>query len=511
MKIKELCRVHKKKIVITAVALVTVLLIAGMAIFFLLRRGAGEGLPFGQNGFGISGMTMGEGMVAASGLTSVGITQENFEVENLTEGLLVEEIYVSSDAELTAGDKILKLSEESVTAAREELNKALREAELAYRAGAIEYEQNKITIQYEKDMAVLKGEQAQAVYEDTISSLSNSVERAQEELDDTNEQIAEYKEIVNGGDYYETFRVGEYKTLYDENLELLKSRMEEWGASWEQVTSGGGQMGNFQARTVSVSGSDAGQQPSGAVSAGPAADELYVLQSLYSVLEQNLADYEQAQADYEDAVANAQLNLQTLELSLSTLEGNVSDAKANYETQLLQATLTLEQTLAAAERAESDYETSLEKAESDYEALKDAKEDAEENLQLFEDSVGDGYYYALQNGTVLRMMVRAEQYLAGGSTIFMYTNPDEMTVTVSVGQTDIAKIQVGDDTYVESEVYGSFRGEVTQINPISQSESRANVTYNVTVKLTGKSGILPANETVTVMFGIGGTDNEKED
>lgn len=519
MKIQDVCRAHKK-IVIIAVSFVTVLVIAGVTVFFFLRKNGGNQSPFGKGDFTMGGAAVGENMVSASGITSVGVTQESFDVEGLTEGLLIEEVYVSSGDELGEGDKILKLSEESVAQAREELEETLRDAELAYRAGVIEYEQNKITIAYERDMAVLAGQQAQEVYDETIESLDSSVERAQEELDETNEQIAEYQEIVGSDDYDTVFKVGEYKDLYDENLELLTTRMEEWGVSWSQVVSGAGQtgssgnsgnggmleMGNVKSTEGSVSGSDAAVQGTADVYS----QYVSVLQSLYRVLEQNLADYEQAQEDYEDAVANAQLNLQTLELSVSSLEEALKQAKSDYETQVLQAKLTLEQTLAAAERAESDYETALEKAESDYETLKDAKEDAEENLALFESSVGDGYYYAAQSGSILRVMAQKNRYLTSDGTIFMYTDPETMTVTVSVDQSDIARIEVGDEAYIEASEYGSFQGSVTEINPVSQSDSRTNVTYNVTVVLTGDIGNLATNETVTVIFGIGGAANEEE-
>lgn len=519
MKMRDFCRTHKKKIVIIAISFVTVLAIAGGAIFFFWRKSGGNNALSEHGDFMPGSGLAGENMVSASGITSVGITEESFEVEGLTEGLLIEEVYVSSGEELQEGDKILKFTEESVAQAREELEETLRDASLAYRAGVIAYEQNKITIAYERDMAVLAGQQAQEVYDETIKALDSSVKRAQEELEETNEQIAGYQELVKGDDYYTTFKVGEYKDLYDENLKLLTTRMEEWGVSWSQVVSGAGQtgsfgssgnggmveMGNVKSAEGSVSGSDAAAQGTADVYS----QYVSVLQSLYRVLEQNLADYEQAQEDYEDAVANAQLNLQTLELSVSSLEEAFQQAQSNYEAQVLQAKLTLEQTLAAAERAEGDYETALQKAESDYETLKDAKEDAEANLALFESSVGDGYYYAAQSGSILRVMAQKDRYLTSDGTIFTYTDPETMTVTVSVSQSDIALIEVGDEAYIEASGYGSFRGSVTQINPVSQSDSRTNVTYNVTVALTGDIGNLGTNETVTVIFGIGGA-NEKE-
>lgn len=511
MKIKEYLKIHRKKAAITIASLVIMLVAAGGAAFFFWWKNQGKN-PFSQGNFMPEDITFGGDMVSASGITSVGVTQENFEVEGLEEGLVVEEVYASSGDELIKGDKILKLSEESVQNAREELEKALREAQLAYRTGAIEYEQNKITAGYERDMAVLKGRQAKEVYSETVESLKEGVERAQKQLDETQEKISEYEEILDGNDSYETYKVGEYQALYDDNLKLLTTRMEEWGASWNQVTSGAGPSSaggttvgkdglDNNSRTLTNENAVSVSSVSGSDAVTATSDQLSVLQSLYRVLEQNLKDYEQAKEDYEDAAVNAELELQTLQLSLSSLQEALSQAEADYDTQVLQAKLTMEKALTAAERADSDYETAMEKAESDYESLKEAAEEAEENLALFEECVGDGYYHAADSGTVLRVMIGEEQNLKSNEAIFLYSNPGKMTVVVSVDQGDISSIEVGEGAYVISAEYGRFQGTVTRIDPVSQSEGRTNVTYNVIVTLTKDAGKLQTNETVTVIFG----------
>lgn len=73
---------------------------------------------------------------------------------------------------MEAGDPVLKLSEESVEAARTELEEALSDADLKYRAGLIEYEQSRITAKYTYDAAVLSGSQAKEEYEEALANLS---------------------------------------------------------------------------------------------------------------------------------------------------------------------------------------------------------------------------------------------------------------------------------------------------------------------------------------------------
>ena len=494
--IKQIIFSQKKNKKGIIVALVLVLTLGGgslAAVVVLHRNGNRSELSMPGN---MAGLSFTEDMTATSGVTNVGITEETFDVENLTTELKIEEVYVASGEEITAGDKILKLTEDSVEEARKELERALEDAELAYRTGAIEYEQNLITAEYTRDSAILTGQQAKEVYDETVASLQSAVTRAEEELQDAEDDIAEYESYVNDGSYKSYFKVDEYQAIYDENLKALTDKMDEWGISWSQVTGGGG--------SVQIGGGAGANMQSGGTS------NANILASLYSILEQNLKDLEEAEDKYEDALTNAAFELQTLQLKLSSLQQAVTEAKEDYEIQLAQAKLTYETSLSGAERAESDYNTTVEKAKSDLAALKSTYEDAKENLELFESSVGDGYFYASEDGTILRTMVRAEQALTSDAVVFVYSNPKELTVTVSVDQSDITKLTVGDSAYVQSSAGSGYTGVITAIDPVSSSSSRTSVTYSVTVQINveDEEDSLSANESVTVVFGM--TEEEIE-
>ncbi|HBN25049.1 MAG TPA: hypothetical protein DHW13_05935 [Lachnospiraceae bacterium] len=492
-------RKKNKKWIIIALVLVLTLSGGSVATVMILHKNSSRSeftLP--DN---LAGLNFTEDMIAASGVTNVGITEETFDVENLTTVLEIEEVYAASGEEVTVGDKILKLTEDSVEEARKELERALEDAELAYRTGAIEYEQDLITAEYTRNSAILTGQQAKEVYDETVASLQSAVTRAEEELQDAEDDIAEYESYVNDGSYKSYFKVDEYQAIYDENLKALTDKMDEWGISWSQVT--GGSAGSVQAggtagNVLGSSGQDSNSS------------NVKTLASLYSILEQNLKDLEEAQEKYEDAVTNASFNLQTLQLKLPSLQQAVTEAKENYEIQLAQAKLTYETSQSGAERAESDYNTTVEKAKSDLAALKSTYEDAKENLELFESSVGDGYFYASEDGTILRTMVRAEQALTSDAVVFVYSNPKELTVTVSVDQSDITKLTVGDSAYVQSSAGSGYTGVITAIDPVSSSDSRTSVIYSVTVQINveDEEDSLSANESVTVVFGM--TEEEIE-
>ena len=73
-------------------------------------------------------------------------------------------------------------------------------------------------------------------------------------------------------------------------------------------------------------------------------------------------------------------------------------------------------------------------------------------------------------------------------------------MTVSVDQSDIASLSVGDSAVVVSGTK-TYEGSITQINPVTASESRTSVTYHVTVTLAGDTQGLETNQSVTVIFG----------
>ena len=177
---------------------------------------------------------------AVSGVTSVGIREEIFGVENLVTELEIEEVYLRSEETVTEGTRVLKLSETSVAQARDELEQVLKEADLAYRSELIEYEQSKINARYELDSKLLNGEQAKEIYEESLTGLQDSVDTAKERLLEAQEEIAEYQSYVNEDSYRSYFRLDEYQAIYDETLEALKEKMNEWGVSWSQVTGQGG-------------------------------------------------------------------------------------------------------------------------------------------------------------------------------------------------------------------------------------------------------------------------------
>lgn len=423
--------------------------------------------------------------VTATGVTSIGMISEAFPVEGLTDGLEIEEVLIEAGDMVGNDTSVIKFTEDSVKAAREELEAVLREADLAYRSGKIEYEQSVISAEYSYQNTLLNGKYAEEVYAENIANLEENVEKAKDAYEEVQAEIAAYQADLAAGTY--AANVEKWQTAFDANYKLLEDTMNTWGFTWPEVTGGG--------RGQGWGATERDQY-------------LKAAQNMYSALEINEKYLLEAEEEYEEKVTNGSFYLQTLQLSLPELDEAYAAAQANYETSLVQAKLTRETSLTEAELAKKNYETSLEKAETELETLKEAYEDAEENLQIFEKQAGTGYYYPTESGTVMRVSARAGRTLTSGSTVFTIRDTEEMTVTVYVDQADIAEIGVGDSAIVYSEDSGMAQGVVKSINPVSGSSARNSVTYSVIVEITDGMSAFDSNESVYVYFMTGGS-NEK--
>lgn len=234
------------------------------------------------------------------------------------------------------------------------------------------------------------------------------------------------------------------------------------------------------------------------------ADRKWILKAvtlLEEEYEEAKAEYEQAQEDYQTEINGAALKLELLANALETAREDYTDTSLKHQKESLSAKTTYETAVAKGQTAGNDYDTQLTSLADSLERLKDEKEDADENLALFEELVGDGYLYTENAGTVL--MIRAEegQALTGGDIILAYSNADELSVSVSVSQDDIAKLTVGEAAQIIFEEQGTYEGVIETINPVSSSDSRTSVTYTVTVAIDGDVSALSSNLTATVIFG----------
>lgn len=487
--------------------------------------------------------------VIASGTTAVGVDAVTFEIDFLEDtSLYVEEVYLSNGDTVAAGDKYVKFTEESIKEARQELQRTALSADLAYRSSVLSSEESKIQAKYEYDVSKLESDYAQQVYDDTIAALDAELAEAGKVYETAQEEYNEYYDAVTNDTFYEDYEVEKLKKAYEDAYDLYQNRLEYWDVDEEELESSAQDARTPTAMQTATSAMLSGSLKTAVVAADGGADDtetsgeevsdeassdetskpshnnpkefkspsmdmetpaalndrrwiLKTITLLEEECEEAKAEYEQAQEDYQAEIDKAALKLKKLANQLETAREDYTDMALKYQKESLSAKTTYETAVAKGQTAEDEYNTQLTSLADSLERLKDEKKEADENLALFEELVGDGYLYTENAGTVL--MIRAEegQVLTGGDIIFAYSNDDELSVSVSVSQEDIAKLTVGEAAQIMFEEQGNYEGVVETINPVSSSDSRTSVTYTVTVAIDGDVSALSSNLTATVIFG----------
>ena len=113
-----------------------------------------------------------EGVVTASGTTSIGMDEITFDIDFLEDtNLYVEEVYLSNGDEVDAGEKYIKFTDDSIESARKELESKALSASLSYRNGVISDQESRIGAKYTYDTAMLEAQYARQVYDDTLEQL----------------------------------------------------------------------------------------------------------------------------------------------------------------------------------------------------------------------------------------------------------------------------------------------------------------------------------------------------
>ena len=547
---------RKKLLILLAAALV--IGGTGGSLFFLQRKDNDTS----QQGRQMLGNR--EGMVTATGTTYTGMVTEEYELTGLENQLYIEEVYLHQGDEVEEGTAILRFSEESLEAVKKELEQEAQAADYSYLLKEIEARQELIDARAQLDKAEAEKTYAQIHYETTLVTLGQETASLEKQISETQEEIDELTYAIETG-YQEAYdKMMESWNVYSENFTLLMKLYEEWhindislsstsGASGGQsissgqsvsianqqsttgiqntATGGQGEASQLQNGTAgaqegtsqsqnetagtqggtsqSQSGSTGGQSSTaGGTRSGSQSstyDEASSKKEVYDELDEEVqemaAEYKQAKADYEELTTLSSANLARASSELADLQLQLEKAKIQKESQEITAKLEYDQAMAEYEKAQEVYETEVDWIEEELQSSEDARDEAEENLSYFNTYLAKGYFYTSKAGSVMMVMAREGEYLTEGSFIMAYTDAQSLTVSVSVDETDIAKLSVGEEATVMMEDGGSYQGQVISINPISQSTSRSSVYYSVTVSLQGDISGLKENMTATVIFG----------
>ncbi len=440
----------------------------------------------------------GTDLVTATGTTSAGLIEKTLDLDFLDTDLIVDEVYVSSADEVEAGAKVLKITDNSLLEAKRELERAKMDASLAYRQGLIDYENDKLDAENTYQKSRIESDFAQIVYDNTIAKAQADVQKAEKELSDAQELVEEYTAAIEDDYYYKDHQVEEKKAAYEKNVALFFEKLDDYG--YELDDDDDDDPNTFNIVKSQEKGGGGGQDTDG---------ESTVLQLLKSEYQENKEEYDQAVKDYEADTEKARAGIAEAADDLQLKQLKLQEAQIALEKAKVSAQAEYDASVIKGEKAKSAYQTELKSLEETLETLADEEEEAAENYDLFMETIGDGYIYTESTGMILMMRASENTALSKDGVLMAYSDMDTMQVAAAVDQSDISRIEIGETAAVVMEGYDTYTGVVTQINPVSESTSRASVSYHVTLELQGDTDGLPANVTANVYFGITAEDYDK--
>lgn len=242
---------------------------------------------------------------------------------------------------------------------------------------------------------------------------------------------------------------------------------------------------------------------------GKTAEETYnatitSLENAITDLEEDLEESAELIAEYEEDLANGEdveEDLEAEQLNYETIEANIQIAKNNLTTQSIEAKQVYENAMTNYQYADQLYEIDTNGLEDDLDEAKEALQEAEDTLEEFEAEIGDGTIYAEYSGTVMSVEYAEGDALVNDSAVVTFSDAENVTITVSVSQEDIASISVGNGASIALTAYDgeSFSGEVTGIET-SSSIGSSTVNYDVEVRFTGDTEKVYSGMTGEVTF-----------
>ena len=110
---------------------------------------------------------------------------------------------------------------------------------------------------------------------------------------------------------------------------------------------------------------------------------------------------------------------------------------------------------------------------------------------------------ASMSGTLSEISYESGDILNSMTAIAGYSNENTLSIDVTVDQTDIGNISVGDEVSVNIQnMPQTVTGKVAAIETASSSESVSKVTYTVTVSVDNTQGMMSSGSTAQVNFTV---------
>ena len=363
----------------------------------------------------------------------------------------MEEILVTEGQEVSEGDPLYRLAQDSIEEIREELAADVADAQVTLEQTQTQLAMTRLDAQQEYDTDTAYAETlAQAEYDTSLSQLQEAVTEIEEQITEANEELLELNE-----------QLAEYQADLETEKKILENA-EYVLETTDMITDAYGWITAENAREDAEAVTETLEEEieTAQDSITETTEEIAELTDSLTGAKQSL---EQGQID-----AQAQLSLRTLSYANASERYAVSVGMGEFE----------------AQTAQEDYD------------------DAVEKLNEFDAVLGEQTVNSEYNGVVTEISLAEGDSVDTGSTLIVLSDYDEVTVTVSLEEADLENIRENDTVNVSIDAWPDedFSGTVEEIGD-AQYDSSTGTTYSdVTVKLSGDTAKLYDGMTAELTF-----------
>ncbi|WP_455616215.1 efflux RND transporter periplasmic adaptor subunit [Eisenbergiella sp.] len=474
--------IKEKKVPLLVVFALCLVLAAGLSIGLWLSSEKGEEVSYREVQAEYGELTVG---LEESGSVTVGTTEQTFDLDlsaytesnsdgfswgqggsifqgmggqsgsgssgsSGTRKLIIEEVLITEGQEIAQGDALYRITEESMDSIREELSSDVSDAEVTLAKTQTQKQLTELEAKQAYETNVAYGALADAEYQNSVQDLQDAAAEMEEQITQLQEELAELNT-----------QLAEYQA----DLEMEKKVLE----NGEYV----------------VSTTDMVSDAYGWITAENAREEAaQVVESL-----------EESMEDTTDTIAEKQKELEALEKSLT-------GAQRDLELGIIEAQAQLEKRNLKYKNAEETYNVSVELSSFEAKNAQEDYEDAAAKLNEFDSYLADRTIRAENNGVVTECPLEAGDTVNTGSSLVVINDYDEVTVPVSVEESELSNIKEGDavNIYIASYPEEDFTGTVDSIGDSTYNSSTGTTYVEITVKLGGENSRLYEGMSAQVTF-----------
>ncbi len=387
----------------------------------------------GAQGFGGMGNNFGGGFNMFDQIFNMA-DNNTFSQRGTDSSLTIAQIPVSVGQQISVGDVLYELEEESVTELTEELETNVEKAKADLDAVYADRKLSEQQAQYTYDTSVAYGDYAQVEYNTTGEQLRQEVTEAERQLADAKTSLADYQAQLE-----------EMTKALTDAEKVLKDA--EWARdNVDKKNNLGRYVENYQ---------------------------------LVQSTQQTADSLKQKKERLEQTVEQAQTNLETAQKNLNRAQRNLAQGS-------LEAEETLELRLLAYNTAQETYDIALAYLEDTAAEQEETYADTLAKWEEYSSYIDGTAIKSQYNGVITGIDLEVGDSINTGTVLVSLYNMDEVTMTVTLYEEDMADIAVGSEAAICFTAYPEniFYAAVTEIAD-AETDSVGNVTYDVTVTLEG--------------------------